>query len=239
MSDDDLITYQMGKAAFVKDRETGEVLAVELDERYSDWVRVFNAAECQHENKQIMRVPVAGGGIHVRECCMGCGDRFGQAMSHKDVAWVQSLPLFSEDTSTSYQSRRHLERHAFLLGLARTQYVERGKFTKFYRQYLDSPEWRAKRDLVLKRCGGICEGCGTAPATQAHHRIYQNFGNEFLFELLGLCRACHDRLHEEHPEDESFGDEDDLAIEDDGQDGGIPFDVNLDDDLRGRPPPQR
>jgi len=43
MSDDDLITYQLGTAAFVKDRETGEVLAVELDERYSDWVWVFNA----------------------------------------------------------------------------------------------------------------------------------------------------------------------------------------------------
>lgn len=194
MSDDELIKHE-GGAIFVKDTETGEVLAVERDERYTNWSVEFWAAECKHEKTEIMRIPVAGGSIQVRACCTTCGDRVGNAMSQKDSAWVQTLPIFSGDTSTSYQTRRHAERHTLLLNLARTQYQERGKFTKTYKQYLQSPEWRAKRDLVFKRSGGLCEGCGTAKATEAHHRTYQHFGNEFLFELLALCHACHERIH--------------------------------------------
>ena len=60
--------------------------------------------------------------------------------------------------------------------------------------YLTSSEWRMKRKLVLERCRSVCEGCGTQIAVEVHHVTYRHWKREFLFELVGLCRACHQRL---------------------------------------------
>lgn len=64
-----------------------------------------------------------------------------------------------------------------------------------YEKYLQSPEWAEKRRFVFLRCNWQCEGCLIGQATEVHHRSYKNFGNEFLFELRGLCKTCHDRFH--------------------------------------------
>lgn len=73
-----------------------------------------------------------------------------------------------------------------------------------YQEYLKSPEWQAKRKAVLERCGGICEGCRTAPAWIVHHLSYKNVGNELLFELAAVCKACHEISHPEKNFDKEF-----------------------------------
>ena len=224
--DNELIIHERGAAVFVKDPETGEVLAIEPDERYVKGIREFWSAECQHPDTLIMRVPIAGGSIQVRNCCTTCGERIGNSLPQKDVAWVQNLPQFLDDTSTTYKERRFAQRHAFLLQLARMQYAERGKFTEFYRSYFQSPEWNAKRELVFKRCGNVCEGCGLSPATEAHHLTYRHFGNELLFELLGLCHACHERIHAEDRE---------LTADNDDELAGTEFKGESDDSPFGEP----
>lgn len=201
----DLFTIDPGKPIFVKDVESGELLVVERDSRYLKESNDFWAAECKHSRTQTMKVRVAGGTIQVRDCCVTCGERVGKAQSQKDKAWVDGLPEYSGDASTTYQDRRYRERHAFLLKLARIQHAERGRFTQFYQRYLQSVEWKAKRELVIKRCGGVCEGCGLQPVTEVHHSTYRHFGDEFLFELRGLCQGCHDRLHNEDDHSEGEG----------------------------------
>lgn len=64
-----------------------------------------------------------------------------------------------------------------------------------YLAYLESPQWSALRRKVWLRCHGICEGCGERPVADVHHLSYKHFGNEFLWELAGLCVPCHERLH--------------------------------------------
>lgn len=66
-----------------------------------------------------------------------------------------------------------------------------------YNLYLKTPEWCRRAQLVRSRCGGICEGCGEAEVDEVHHLTYEHVRNEFLFELVGLCHACHDRIHPE------------------------------------------
>jgi hypothetical protein len=66
-----------------------------------------------------------------------------------------------------------------------------------YEKHLRSRRWRWLRSLVVERAGGVCEGCGTARIAQIHHLSYEHMGNEFLFELVGLCAGCHLRVHEE------------------------------------------
>jgi 5-methylcytosine-specific restriction endonuclease McrA len=65
-----------------------------------------------------------------------------------------------------------------------------------YNKYLQSDDWKAKRGKVLERCDGLCEGCREAPATQVHHLTYNHVGDELLYELVGICDACHERVHE-------------------------------------------
>jgi hypothetical protein len=69
-----------------------------------------------------------------------------------------------------------------------------------YNAYLASPEWQAKRALVLKRDGFICQECFSRPASQVHHLSYKHLGDEPLDDLLSLCRICHQRIHREKDE---------------------------------------
>ena len=64
-----------------------------------------------------------------------------------------------------------------------------------YREYLDGPQWRERRELVMARAGQTCEGCRKHHAENVHHLTYAHIQHEFLFELVALCRDCHERWH--------------------------------------------
>jgi 5-methylcytosine-specific restriction endonuclease McrA len=72
---------------------------------------------------------------------------------------------------------------------------ERAEYRARYHAYLETPQWREKSQLVISRAGGVCQGCGKARATQAHHLTYEHIGNELLWELVAVCRPCHERAH--------------------------------------------
>lgn len=51
--------------------------------------------------------------------------------------------------------------------------------------------------LLMLRCGGICERCGTPLGTthiERHHRIRRRDGGDRLSNLMALCRTCHIRV---------------------------------------------
>jgi 5-methylcytosine-specific restriction endonuclease McrA len=51
------------------------------------------------------------------------------------------------------------------------------------------------RYLVLKRDGDLCQACLVKPATEVHHRNYsQEFGQEFMFDLIAVCHECHEKI---------------------------------------------
>src|SRR5215212_8618047 len=70
---------------------------------------------------------------------------------------------------------------------------ERRRWWQRYNRYLETPEWHSRREKVLERANGRCEGCGERRAAQVHHRTYEHVGDEFLFELVALCELCHER----------------------------------------------
>lgn len=61
--------------------------------------------------------------------------------------------------------------------------------------YLATDEWKKKREAILERDGGICRGCLRRPATQVHHLTYAHWKNELAFELISLCKLCHEKAH--------------------------------------------
>jgi 5-methylcytosine-specific restriction endonuclease McrA len=64
-----------------------------------------------------------------------------------------------------------------------------------YDAYMASPAWRRKRQMVLDRDGGICQGCRKHAASEVHHMTYVRFGCEMLFDLVSVCEDCHDKIH--------------------------------------------
>lgn len=65
----------------------------------------------------------------------------------------------------------------------------------------------AVRRAAWERCGGVCEWCGHARATQLHHRLYRSRGGlGLLVNAAALCGSgnhtgCHGRAHSKAGED--------------------------------------
>lgn len=70
-----------------------------------------------------------------------------------------------------------------------------------YTAYLKTDLWAKKRELVIAR-DPTCKACERRPATQAHHLTYKHCpantfdyaAGEPLFDLIGICKTCHEYL---------------------------------------------
>ncbi len=93
------------------------------------------------------------------------------------------------------QEKRQQEYESQRIERERMRVDENEKWWAWYSEYLRTPKWKAIRQRVLVRAGGLCEGCGHEKATQVHHVTYKNAGNEFLWELRAICDGCHERCH--------------------------------------------
>ncbi len=65
-----------------------------------------------------------------------------------------------------------------------------------YDEYLKSERWQNLRKSVLYRDKELCI-CG-GKATEIHHKTYARLGNEFLSDLVSLCRNCHQYVHDNY-----------------------------------------
>ena len=87
------------------------------------------------------------------------------------------------------QARRDLERR-----MSEDAPRAEGDWWERYDAYLESPAWREKRELVLRRDRGRCKaqlhGC-RGSATEVHHVRYTHVGREPLFDLEAVCGHCH------------------------------------------------
>lgn len=143
--------------------------------------------ECVHERTTV-RWKNQNIGMIGRQCD-DCGKAVGSWLKHSEVPNIKSLEQWIERGETVIPDER--------MPLLDTD----GKVVKYidreaYHQYLRSPVWKRRRDKVIARAAGVCEGCLSAPAVDVHHLTYRHVFAEFAFELIALCRECHSRIHE-------------------------------------------
>jgi hypothetical protein len=60
--------------------------------------------------------------------------------------------------------------------------------------YYYSPAWYRRCDKVKAR-SRRCEYCGRQWVQHVHHRTYEHFGREPLYDLMGVCIPCHELIH--------------------------------------------
>jgi hypothetical protein len=63
-----------------------------------------------------------------------------------------------------------------------------------YDWYIGSNTWKLKRQRVLERDNYKCQSCLQNEASEVHHLTYSHLSNEPLFELVSVCKACHEAI---------------------------------------------
>jgi len=161
---------------------------------FNELQKQLKKLECNdHVNLEIRFGTAANGTVMYKKQCVRCGWLDKDWIPHGKIEDRHDIKPIDDELRNVYnQSKRELE----VAIKEKIREKEKVFFDAEYGEYLQSPGWQAKRIPVLKRCCHVCEGCGMSNATEVHHLTYQNVGNEFLFELVGLCKDCHLRYHE-------------------------------------------
>ncbi len=146
---------------------------------------------CTHEKVELRRFRYANGSYHFKNQCLECGKSVGNPLPKAEV------PLNVPDADLQLQATYERERTQVYKDRFERRKEER---RNDYAAYLASPQWQAIRRKVFERAGGLCEGCGVEKATQVHHLNYERIGRELLFDLVAVCRSCHEQCHPEKTE---------------------------------------
>jgi 5-methylcytosine-specific restriction protein A len=107
---------------------------------------------------------------------------------------MDALPPLDEAAQTGFLKTK-VDRRTAAYEAAKDS--NRKEWFRQYNAYLESEEWKLKRNAVLQRDHHLCQGCLKATAQQVHHLTYDNVGGELLFQLVSLCAPCHALVHTE------------------------------------------
>lgn len=173
----------------------------------------YESYKCEHKEKALRKRIVKGGGIQYVDQCQGCGRSLSNPISK-----IKAIELNGGNEPDAFDEEilRHWEEgyeggaKKIIGDFKSREEFERAEFFSWYNEYLGSPAWEEKRKKVILRANGLCEGCRENSPSEVHHLTYEHVGNEFLFELVALCKPCHERIHPEEvePSDEEPNDDD-------------------------------
>lgn len=177
--------------------EDGAAVRIVADAVLEADFAAWQAGECRHpDDRQFTgkTLDTLGRALFKRYC-KDCGIATTSALPHLSVSNTNIDPIDTAKRDTlvdQYTGQREASLRAIAdRAASRLQPEQRAD----YSEYLNSPEWHGLRAAIMDRCGGLCEGCRKQDAHDVHHLTYAHIRNEFLFELVGLCRDCHTRWH--------------------------------------------
>ncbi|MAS95000.1 MAG: hypothetical protein CMO55_17530 [Verrucomicrobiales bacterium] len=147
---------------------------------------------CSHEDRAVA-VKEQKNGVRYCSQCQRCGEF--EMLRAGDLAQSEKAGAIPFDKGIKERWwKARSSRAGDLYDQDREQ--EKAEFDRWYQSYLTTPEWRIKRDAVLKRAGHMCEGCLKWKATEVHHLTYVRVGREMLFDLVAVCEICHREIHD-------------------------------------------
>jgi len=140
--------------------------------------------ECKHKWMYIL-FEINGGKTQLRQYCKRCHD--------------VSKPLKQGEVDLSKVERRLYSDYKEYVGtidntiselIHELSNIRKNRKEEDYKKYMSSDKWWEVREKVMYRDSNICQICGD-PAAHVHHLTYEHFKDEFLFELVSLCKKCH------------------------------------------------
>lgn len=168
-----------------------------------------NCPECNSEEYKFVSKPFDNGnGFHVRMQCFTCGYLTSKSFKKE----LNGYPSYDAELFEKYQDDKYLkfrqEYSARTIGRQTKAEVEYAVAKQNWHRdndlYYMTPEWKKKKEYVLKRDGYLCQMCLTNRAYTAHHLNYSRFKNELTSDLISVCRTCHMIIHNINLEEEPF-----------------------------------
>ena len=155
---------------------------------------------CINPCLEMVKHTIKDGRIQIKKQCCSCGMIHGHCYPFKTVDNIEALPSSSRTFQEVFRDKRMEElsnmRKRVLKMFEEKFGVRTDKEGPLvdYAVYLESPEWKEKRKLVMKRDRNRCQSCLADDATEVHHITYRHLFNEPLFDLVAVCRACHQSI---------------------------------------------
>jgi hypothetical protein len=112
---------------------------------------------------------------------------------YSSIEYQQYLLILDEGAAFYYAQDEIIatrQREALLAAAEPVPYQE------WYRQYLQTSEWRERAEATKARFGGHCALCNGTDGLEAHHRTYERVGHELPEDLTALCSDCHGAYHQ-------------------------------------------
>lgn len=160
------------------------------------WGHMSYEVHCPDHNLIFVKYKFSNATTHIRKQCKTCGKIESKFYPKDIVENLETLPEANLElhNEISYKGvhdlySRYLKKKDSIL--KESQFSE---FISEHSAYLQSSDWKRKRLLVLKRDNCICQGCLEAKATEVHHKSYRYWKNEPLFDLISVCKKCHDNI---------------------------------------------
>jgi hypothetical protein len=159
--------------------------------------------ECRCESSRLVKVVASGTGAEMFACqCVRCGLKTTLWIPRRYIKNPEVVPDQNSKPPTTAQLLSEERERLRLAGLALSEdrrNLISGVFQQrrtLYDNYLQSPQWRGLRQRVIERAKSVYERCLKNRITEVHHLTYDRLGNERIEDLLGVCRTCHEELHE-------------------------------------------
>lgn len=188
--------------------ETTDFFKTEICENCFDHARITSLEGCcKNPSLHKVKLITSAGTIQVRNQCQSCGKVSSESIGGIEKNVRENLPPVDESLKEKYHETTNQVVRNFYSNISAKKHEiyttefesnKREWFDK-YTRYLQSPEWKNKRELVLKRDNYKCQACLTGLATQVHHKSYEFVdlsGSEPCFDLISVCYPCHTRIEE-------------------------------------------
>jgi len=159
--------------------------------------------DCQHQTTKVVKWTTSNGVVKVSDHCQLCGRRVRDR--RKAEFLLSTLPWEDKSIQESYDKQRHeyyeKRRDRLYEEHEERRQADKAAWFKRHDNYLNTEQWKERRRLVFLRTKGMCQarlpGC-LINASEVHHLTYDRcpttigWGCEPLFDLVAVCRPCHD-----------------------------------------------
>jgi len=162
-------------------------------------------SKCEECRMNYVQKSKSNGDVMLIKQCFVCGYTDKKFYKFSEVGGIDKVKLLPslddnllEDFNRKQEEQRKEQSIERLKEFEEQRLKEhkekREEFFKEYSVYLNSEKWRIKREAVLKRDNYKCKACEVNTATQVHHLTYQFIYDEPLFDLISVCKKCHDKI---------------------------------------------
>jgi 5-methylcytosine-specific restriction endonuclease McrA len=129
--------------------------------------------------------------IQIRQYCKKCFSITPKSESHSNYD-LNKLPKKSFEGYHLFYEKERENSLRYFDELRDKLDKTRGDYRReVYNEYLQTDHWTEIKIKVMERDLHTCQICGDK-AIDVHHLTYAHRDNEFIFELVALCRKCHE-----------------------------------------------